>query len=357
MSQRQILVTAALPYANGPIHLGHLVEYVQTDIWVRFQKLRGHRCIYICADDTHGTAIMKSARQRGCSEEEFVTAMHEAHQHDFAGFDVQFDNYGSTHSPENRQLCHVIWKALETKDLVSRRKVVELFDAQTGESLPDRFVRGKCPNCAAPDQFGDNCDNCGHTYTATELIDPISTVSGQTPVQGEQDHFFVNIEALHGFLDEWTQCGEHLQKEVANYLKGHFLHQPLRDWDVSRPAPYFGFDIPGTDGKHYWYVWFDAPIGYMASTKQWCDKHGEAFDDWWRASSTEIHHFIGKDIQYFHCLFWPAMLKTADYSLPTKVHIHGFLTVDNKKMSKRDGTFVMAATYLKHLKPTYLRYY
>ena len=357
MSQRQILVTAALPYANGPIHLGHLVEYVQTDIWVRFQKLRGHRCIYICADDTHGTAIMKSARQRGCSEEEFVTAMHEAHQHDFAGFDVQFDNYGSTHSPENRELCHVIWKALETKDLVSRRKVVELFDAQTGESLPDRFVRGKCPNCAAPDQFGDNCDNCGHTYTATELIDPISTVSGQTPVQGEQDHFFVNIEALHGFLDEWTQCGEHLQKEVANYLKGHFLHQPLRDWDVSRPAPYFGFDIPGTDGKHYWYVWFDAPIGYMASTKQWCDKHGEAFDDWWRASSTEIHHFIGKDIQYFHCLFWPAMLKTADYSLPTKVHIHGFLTVDNKKMSKRDGTFVMAATYLKHLNPTYLRYY
>ena len=237
MSQRQILVTAALPYANGPIHLGHLVEYVQTDIWVRFQKLRGHRCIYICADDTHGTAIMKSARQRGCSEEEFVTAMHESHQHDFAGFDVQFDNYGSTHSPENRELCHVIWKALETKDLVSRRKVVELFDAQTGESLPDRFVRGKCPNCAAPDQFGDNCDNCGHTYTATELIDPISTVSGQTPVQGEQDHFFVNIEALHGFLDEWTQCGEHLQKEVANYLKGHFLHQPLRDWDVSRPAP------------------------------------------------------------------------------------------------------------------------
>ncbi|MCH7725527.1 MAG: methionine--tRNA ligase [Planctomycetes bacterium] len=359
MSQRRILVTAALPYANGPIHIGHLVEYIQTDIWVRFQKLRGHRCIYICADDTHGTAIMKSARQRGCSEEEFIAEMSEAHQRDFAGFDIEFDNYGSTHSSENRELCQQFWQAQKEKNLLSTRTVVELFDADTGESLPDRFVHGTCPNpdCGAPDQYGDNCEVCGHTYSAVEVIDPISTVSGKPPVKGEQDHFFINIEALHDFLDEWTQSGEHLQNEVANYLKGHFLNAPLRDWDVSRPAPYFGFDIPGTDGKQFWYVWFDAPIGYMASTKQWCERHGENFDDWWGDSDNEVHHFIGKDIQYFHCLFWPAMLKTAGFHLPTRVHIHGFLTVDGKKMSKRDGTFVMAATYLRHLNPSYLRYY
>lgn len=357
--QRRILVTAALPYANGPIHIGHLVEYIQTDIWVRFQKLRGHRCIYICADDTHGTAIMKSARQFGCTEEEFIARMHEAHQRDFAALDVAFDNYGSTHSPENRQFCHEIWSALEADGLIQQRKVVELFDAETGEALPDRFVKGTCPNpqCGATDQYGDNCDRCGATYSAVDLIDPISTISGKPPVKGEEDHFFVHIEALHDFLDAWTQSGEHLQDEVANYLKTHFLSQPLRDWDVSRPAPYFGFEIPGTNGRHYWYVWFDAPIGYIASSKQWCDRHGEDFDRWWRSDETEIHHFIGKDIQYFHCLFWPAMLKTAGFSLPTKVHIHGFLNVNGRKMSKRDGTFVMAATYARHLDAAYLRYY
>jgi len=359
MTARRILVTAALPYANGPIHIGHLVEYIQTDIWVRFQKLRGNRCIYICADDTHGTAIMKSARQRGCSEEAFISEMNEQHQADFAGFDIQFDNYGSTNSPENRALCQQFWKALENADLLERRQVTELFDAVSGESLPDRFVQGTCPNpnCRALNQYGDNCDKCGATYAAIDLIDPVSTTSGQTPVRGEADHFFVKIESLHDFLEQWTQSGNHLQNEVANYLKGHFLHEPLRDWDVSRPAPYFGFDIPGTDGQHYWYVWFDAPIGYVASTHQWCAAHGEKLDDWWNSADTEIHHFIGKDIQYFHCLFWPAMLQTAGFNLPTKVHIHGFLTVDGKKMSKRDGTFVMAADYLKHLNPSYMRYY
>jgi methionyl-tRNA synthetase len=356
---RKILVTAALPYANGPIHLGHLVEYIQTDIWVRFQKLRGHQCIYICADDTHGTAIMKSARQRGCSEEEFIALMHAAHQRDFAAFDVAFDNYGSTNSPENREYCEEIWRALQTQGLIAQRKVVELFDSQTGETLPDRFVKGTCPNpkCQAPDQYGDNCDRCGSTYSAIDLIDPISTISGQPPRQGAADHYFVNIEALHDFLEEWTQSGEHLQDEVANYLKSHFLDAPLRDWDVSRPAPYFGFEIPGTGGQHYWYVWFDAPIGYMGSTREWCQRRGEDADEWWRGEDTEIHHFIGKDIQYFHCLFWPAMLRIASFNLPDKVHIHGFLNVNGRKMSKRDGTFVMAATYLRQLDPAHLRYY
>jgi methionyl-tRNA synthetase len=300
---------------------------------------------------------MKSARQRGCSEEEFISRMHDAHQRDFERFEVIFDNYGSTHSEENRAFCHEIWQALQNEGLISRRKVVELFDRESGEALPDRFVKGTCPKCGAGEQYGDNCDKCGATYSATDLVDPVSTISGQPPIQGEADHFFVNIEALHGFLDEWTQSGHHLQDEVANYLQGHFLNEPLRDWDVSRPAPYFGFPIPDTDSQHYWYVWFDAPIGYMASTKAWCDQHGEAFDDWWRNPTTEVHHFIGKDIQYFHCLFWPAMLKTAGFNLPRKVHIHGFLNVNGRKMSKRDGTFVMAATYLKYLDPAYLRYY
>jgi methionyl-tRNA synthetase len=354
---RRILVTAALPYANGPIHLGHLVEYIQTDIWVRFQNLQGHRAIYICADDTHGTAIMKSARQQGCSEEEFIAQTNEEHQRDFAGFHVEFDHYGSTHSDENRKLCHEFWTALSEADLVDRRPVVELYDSESGESLPDRFVKGTCPKCNSSDQYGDNCDKCGATYAATDLIDPISTISGKPPKQGEAEHFFVRIEQLHDFLAGWTRSGNHLQNEVANYLQGHFLHEPLRDWDVSRPAPYFGFDIPDTQGKHYWYVWFDAPIGYIASTQQWCDKNNERLDDWWRSSDTEIYHFIGKDIQYFHCLFWPAMLKTAGFSLPKRIQIHGFLTVDGEKMSKTKGTFVRAASYLKHLDPIYLRYF
>jgi len=353
---RRILVTSALPYANGHIHIGHLVEYLQTDIWVRFQKLRGHRCIYICADDTHGTAIMLRAREEGISEEELIAKMQQAHIRDFAGFQIEFDNYGSTHSPENRELCAEIWQSIRLADMVHEQDVEQLFDVKEGMFLADRQVRGTCPKCKATDQPGDNCSACGAHYSPTDLVDPVSVISGTTPEVRRHRHLFINIEKLHGFLVEWTQGGEHLQPEVANYLKGHFLHEPLRDWDVSRPSPYFGFEISDSPGN-YWYVWFDAPIGYMASTKQWCTRTGEDFDTWWASDNTEIHHFIGKDITYFHTLFWPGMLEVSRYSLPTKIHIHGFLTVDGEKMSKSKGTFVRAGTYLDHLDPAYLRYY
>ncbi len=363
MTQRRILVTAALPYANGHIHIGHLVEYIQTDIWVRFQKLRGHKCVFICADDTHGTAIMIRARQEGRSEEALIADMREAHIRDFAGFDIEFDNYGSTNSEANRELCHEIWAALRKNGYITEQSVTQLYDPKAGTFLADRFVKGTCPKCQAENQYGDNCEKCGSTYSPADLINPTSTLSGATPELRSANHLFVSIEKLHGFLEEWTQSGEHLQSEVANYLKGHFLGEPLRDWDVSRPAPYFGFEISDSPGN-FWYVWFDAPIGYMASTKEWCQKHGENFDDWWRDDKSqfsdlksEIHHFIGKDITYFHTLFWPAMLKASGFNLPAKVHIHGFLTVGGEKMSKSKGTFVQAATYLKHLDPAYLRYY
>jgi methionyl-tRNA synthetase len=358
MTARRILVTSALPYANGHIHLGHLVEYIQTDIWVRFQKLRGNRCIYICADDTHGTAIMIRAKQEGRSEEALIADMRESHLRDFGGFDIAFDNYGSTHSEYNRQLCHEIWGSLRAANLIVERDVTQLFDPKANTFLADRFVKGTCPRCKSPDQYGDNCDKCGSTYSPADLIDPISTLSGATPEVRSAKHLFVQIEKLHEWLTEWTQSGEHLQDEIANYLKGHFLGEPLRDWDISRPAPYFGFEIPDSPGD-YWYVWFDAPIGYIGSTAEWCEKHGEKLQDWWRPTGTpaEIHHFIGKDITYFHTLFWPAMLKTAGLRLPEKVHIHGFLTVNGEKMSKTKGTFVQASTYLKHLDPNGLRYY
>jgi methionyl-tRNA synthetase len=355
MSARRLLVTSALPYANGPIHIGHLVEYIQTDIWVRFQKLRGHRCVYVCADDTHGTAIMIRARQEGRSEEDLIAEMQREHERDFAAFDIQFDNYGSTNSPENRRFCHEIWAALRREDLIFERDVSQLYDCQAGTFLADRFVRGTCPRCGRADQPGDSCQ-CGATYSPADLIDPVSVLSGTRPEVRQAKHLFVQLNRLHDFLVEWTQSGKHLQPEVANYLKGHFLHEPLKDWDISRPAPYFGFEIPDSPGN-YWYVWFDAPIGYIASTQQWCDRRGENLDDWWRSELTEIHHFIGKDITYFHTLFWPGMLEVADFQLPTRVHIHGFLTVGGEKMSKSKGTFVKAATYLKHLDPAYLRYY
>ncbi len=354
--ERKILVTAALPYANGHIHLGHLVEYIQTDIWVRFQKLMGNRCIYLCADDTHGTAIMIRARHEGRSEEAVIADMRRAHLHDFEQFQVHFDSYGSTHSEENRALCGEFWGALREAGLVNEQEVTQLYDPQAGTFLADRFVKGTCPNCGAPDQYGDSCEKCGAAYSPTELKDPRSTLSGVAPELRKAKHLFVRIEALHGFLTEWTQSGDRLQKEVANYLAGHFLGHPLRDWDVSRPAPYFGFEIPDSPGD-YWYVWFDAPIGYVAATVQWCRREGERLEEWWRGERAEIHHFIGKDITYFHTLFWPAMLKTAGFSLPRKVHVHGFLTVDGEKMSKSKGTFVRAATYLNHLHPAYLRYY
>lgn len=352
---RQILVTSALPYANGHIHIGHLVEYLQTDIWVRFQKLRGNRCIYICADDTHGTAISIRAQKEGRSEEEIIAEMQEAHVRDFSGFDIEFDYYGSTNSQENRELCAEIWEALRKADLVLEKEIEQLFDVEKGAFLADRFVRGTCPKCQSVNQPGDNCGNCGATYSPAELVDPLSTLSGTRPEIRKAMHLFVQIEQLHEFLDEWTQSGT-LPQESANYLRSFFLSEPLRDWDISRPAPYFGFEIPDSPGN-YWYVWFDAPIGYMGSTKKWCELNNENFDNWWRNPDTEIHHFIGKDIQYFHTLFWPAMLKTAEFSLPTKVHIHGFLQVDGEKMSKSRGTFIQASTYLKHLDPFALRYY
>ena len=352
---RQILVTSALPYANGPIHLGHLVEYIQTDIWVRFQKLQGNRCVYVCADDTHGTAIMIRARSEGRSEEELIEAMSQAHQTDFAGFGIEFDHYGSTNSEANRQLCGSFWQALREADLVTERAIEQLYDPEAKTFLADRFVRGTCPRCGLTDQAGDNC-NCGHTYSPTDLIDPKSTLSGATPELRESIHLFVQLEKLHSFLATWVETSGALQSEVANYLKGHFLADPLRDWDISRPAPYFGFEIPDSPGN-YWYVWFDAPIGYIASTQEWCDANGFALTDWWKNTNCEVHHFIGKDITYFHTLFWPGMLKTAGYSLPKQVHIHGFLNVDGKKMSKRDGTLVAAETYLKHSQPAYLRYF
>jgi methionyl-tRNA synthetase len=374
MAPRKILVTAALPYANGHIHLGHLVEYIQTDIWVRFQKLRGNKCIYLCADDTHGTAIMIRARQEGRSEEALIAEMKQAHERDFAGFEIQFDNYGSTNSTENREYCEKIWRGLRKYEpsLILEKEVSQLFDTTAGTFLADRFVKGTCPKCGSPDQYGDSCDNCGSTYSPSDLKDPVSTISGTKPELRNAKHLFVRIEWLHGFLTEWTQnsgkweitdeSDRHLQPEVANYLKGHFLGEPLRDWDVSRPAPYFGFEIHDSPGN-FWYVWFDAPIGYMASLAEWCEKHDEEFDDWWPHGNdagrraVEIHHFIGKDITYFHTLFWPAMLHAAKFKLPTKVHIHGFLTVGGEKMSKSKGTFIRGRTYLEHLDPAYLRYY
>jgi methionyl-tRNA synthetase len=353
---RQILVTSALPYANGHIHLGHLVEYTQTDIWVRFQKLRGNKCLFVCADDTHGTSIMIRARQEGRSEEEVIADMREAHVRDFAAFDIAFDNYGSTHSDSNRALCAEFWKSMRAADRIVSREVERLFDPEVGTFLADRFVRGTCPKCGTEDQYGDGCEKCLSTYSPTELINPRSTLSGAKPILKTSTQLFIRIEDLHEFLAEWTQKSGALQSEIANYLQGHFLGEPLRDWDVSRPARYFGFEIPDSPGN-YWYVWFDAPIGYVASTQDWCEKNGGSIDEWWKNPDCEIHHFIGKDITYFHTLFWPAMLKTAGYQLPKRVHIHGFLTVDGEKMSKARGTFIRASTYLKHLDPAYLRYY
>ncbi|MDA8968379.1 methionine--tRNA ligase, partial [bacterium] len=352
---RKILVTSALPYANGPIHIGHLVEYIQTDIWVRFQKMRGNRCIYICADDTHGTAIMIRARKEGRSEEALIGDMSSAHQRDFSGFGIEFDHYGSTNSDANREVCAEFWQSLRDADLITQRSIEQLFDPEAETFLADRFVRGTCPTCGLTDQAGDNC-TCGATYNPTDLLDPKSTLSGATPILRESNHLFVQLEKLHSFLNDWVETSGALQSEVANYLKGHFLAEELRDWDISRPAPYFGFEIPDFPGN-YWYVWFDAPIGYIASTREWCDSNGEQLADWWRDPDCEIHHFIGKDITYFHTLFWPGMLKTAQYNMPTKVHIHGFLNVGGKKMSKRDGTLIAAETYLKYANPSCLRYF
>jgi methionyl-tRNA synthetase len=353
---RRYLVTSALPYVNADIHLGYLLEAIQTDIWARFQRLIGNRCVYVCADDTHGTATMIRAQKEGRSEEELLAEVQAAHERDLAGFDIEFANYGSTHSRENRELCEEFWRAIRKASLIKQRDVEQLYDPQARTFLADRFVRGTCPKCKAPDQPGDNCSNCGHHYSPSELIEPRSKLSGATPEIRSSPHLFIELEKLHGFLEEWSQSGRYLQPEIANYLKGHFLGEPLRDWDISRPAPYFGFEIPDFPGN-YWYVWYDAPIGYIASTKQWCDRTGEKLDDWWRSPDCEVHHFIGKDIVYFHTLFWPGMLKTAGYSLPAKIHVHGFVTEGGEKLSKSKGAPPLACTYLKYLDPSYLRYF
>lgn len=354
--QRTILVTSALPYANGSIHLGHMVETIQTDIWVRYQKLRGNNCIYVCADDAHGTAIMLRAEELGLSPEQQIANISAEHQADFRDFMIGFDNYHSTHSPENEAMSSLIYTRLKENGHIAVRPITQAYDPEKKLFLADRYVKGTCPKCKAPDQYGDNCENCSATYSPMELINPVSVVSGATPVAKDSDHFFFTLPEFSDYLKEWTRAG-HLQDEVANKL-AEWLDSGLQEWDISRDAPYFGFEIPGEPGK-YFYVWLDAPIGYMASFKHLCERtDGLNFDDYWsKDSGYELYHFIGKDIINFHALFWPAMLSDAGFRTPTKVCVHGFLTVDGKKMSKSRGTFINARTYLDHLQPEYLRYY
>lgn len=353
---RQILITSALPYANGSIHLGHMLEHIQTDIWSRYQKMRGNRCIAVCADDTHGTPIMLRAQKEGMSPEAFIAATREEHLKDFEDFMVDYDNYHSTHSEENKALCELVYNRLNDAGHIAKRTISQLFDPEKEMFLPDRFVKGECPKCHSQDQYGDNCDNCSETYSPTELINPKSAVSGATPVEKDSEHFFFKLTDFEEMLKTWTRNG-HVQEQIANKLDEWF-EAGLQQWDISRDSPYFGFEIPGAPGK-YFYVWVDAPIGYMASFKNLCDKRSDInFDDFWSVDSeAEVHHFIGKDIVYFHTLFWPAMLEGSGFRKPTKVHAHGFLTVNGTKMSKSKGTFIKARTYLNHLGPEYLRYY
>ncbi|MGD8557442.1 MAG: methionine--tRNA ligase [Chromatiales bacterium] len=353
---RNILVTSALPYANGSIHLGHLVEYIQTDIWARFQRMRGHNCTYVCADDAHGTAIMLRARQEGITPEELIARVSEEHQQDFAGFHIGFDNYHSTHSEENRFFANTIYERNRDAGHIHSKFITQAYDPEENIFLPDRFIKGECPKCGAADQYGDNCENCGASYNPADLKNPRSVVSGATPVEKESEHYFFKLGNFETMLREWTKAG-HLQKEITNKLNEWF-EAGLQDWDISRDAPYFGFEIPDHPGK-YFYVWLDAPIGYMASFKNLCKRRDDLdFESYWNPDSVaELYHFIGKDIQYFHTLFWPAMLHGAGFRVPTNVFIHGFLTVDGQKMSKSRGTFIKADTYLRHLNPEYLRYY
>ncbi len=352
---KSILVTSALPYANGSIHIGHLVEYIQTDIWVRFQKMCGNDCIYICADDAHGTPIMLRAQQEGISPEELIAKVKQEHEKDFADFLIEFDNYHSTHSEENKKHATTIYERLKENGHITTKTVTDLFDPKENVFLPDRFVKGECPKCNAKDQYGDNCEACGSTYTPADLINPYSSVSGATPIQKENLHYFFKLNDFKDMLQQWINQ-DNLQPEITNKLKEWF-ESGLQDWDISRDAPYFGFEIPDAPGK-YFYVWLDAPIGYMASLQQYCERTGKDFDSYWnKDSNAQVYHFIGKDIAYFHMLFWPAMLHGANYRIPTAVFCHGFLTVDGAKMSKSRGTFIKARTYLDHLNPEYLRYY
>ena len=354
-SNRKILVTSALPYANGGIHIGHLIEYIQTDIWVRFQKMRGHECYYVCADDAHGTPIMLRAQKEGITPEELVARFQTEHQADFADFAIKFDNYYSTHSSEDQQFSNFIYKALNEGGHIERRTISQFFDPVEKIFLPDRFIHGECPNCGTPDQYGDHCEVCTKTYSPTELKNPVSAISGATPIEKDSEHLFVNLADFETMLQEWTSSGS-LQPEMQHKVN-EFFDAGLIPWDISRDVPYFGFEIPDEPGK-YFYVWLDAPIGYMASFKNLCDKEPLDFDEFWGAESqAELYHFIGKDIIYFHALFWPAMLAGAGFRKPTAIFVHGFLTVDGQKMSKTRGTFINARTYLNHLNPEYLRYY
>lgn len=355
MTQRKILITSALPYANGPTHLGHLLEYIQTDIWSRFQKLQGHEAYYVCADDAHGTPIMLNAQKQGITPEEMVKQVSIERQRDFADFNIKFDNYHSTHSQENKELSELIYNRLNDAGHIKKHTISQLFDPEKGIFLPDRFVTGTCPTCKSENQNGDSCDSCGATYSPTELIDPRSVMSGAEPVLKDSEHYFFDLPAFEGMLKEWLHSGT-IQQEMANKLDEWFT-DGLQQWDISRDAPYFGFEIPNAPGK-YFYVWLDAPIGYMASFKNLCDKKGINFDEFWaEGSNAELYHFIGKDIIYFHSLFWPAMLEGANFRKPTNVFAHGFVTVNGEKMSKSKGTFIKARTYLDNLNPEYLRYY
>ncbi|WP_027712684.1 methionine--tRNA ligase [Dickeya chrysanthemi] len=352
----KILVTCALPYANGPIHLGHMLEHIQADIWVRYQRMRGNQVHFICADDAHGTPIMLKAQQMGVAPEQMIATVSQEHQQDFAGFNISYDNYHSTHSEENRELSGLIYRRLKENGFIKNRTISQLFDPEKSMFLPDRFVKGTCPKCKAADQYGDNCEVCGATYSPTELIDPKSAVSGATPVMRESEHFFFDLPAFSDMLQGWTRSGA-LQEQVANKMQEWF-DSGLQQWDITRDAPYFGFEVPDAPGK-YFYVWLDAPIGYMGSFKNLCDKRGDLnFDEFWRKdASTELYHFIGKDIVYFHSLFWPAMLEGSGFRKPTNLFVHGYVTVNGAKMSKSRGTFIKAETYLKHLDADCLRYY
>jgi len=355
MTQRKILVTSALPYANGEIHLGHLLEYIQTDIWVRFQKMMGNECHYVCADDAHGTPIMLKANELGITPEELINDVSKRHQADFSDFAIGFSNYHSTHSDENKEISSNIYNKLNASGFIKTRTISQAFDPEKQMFLPDRFIKGECPKCGAEDQYGDNCEACGATYSPTELKNAVSAISGATPITKDSEHYFFDLPQFEEQLKQWTAAG-HLQDEISNKLSEWF-EQGLQQWDISRDTPYFGFQIPGVENK-YFYVWLDAPIGYMASFKNLCDKQGIDFDEYFKKDSqTELYHFIGKDIVYFHALFWPAMLMGSDYRTPNAIYAHGFLTVNGQKMSKSRGTFIQARTYLDHLNPEYLRYY
>jgi methionyl-tRNA synthetase len=355
MNPRKILVTSALPYANGEIHLGHLLEYIQTDIWVRFQKMMGNECHYVCADDAHGTPIMLKASELGITPEELIKGVSERHQADFKAFSIGFSQYHSTHSPENKAISADIYNKLNTAGFIKSRRISQAFDPEKKMFLPDRFIRGECPKCGAEDQYGDNCEVCGATYSPTELLNAKSAISGATPISKDSEHYFFDLPQFETQLKTWTEAG-HLQAEISNKL-AEWFEQGLQQWDISRDAPYFGFQIPGVEGK-YFYVWLDAPIGYMASFQKLCESQALDFNEFFnKDSTTELYHFIGKDIVYFHALFWPAMLMGANYRTPTAIFAHGFLTVNGKKMSKSRGTFIQARAYLDTLNPEYLRYY